>query len=172
MEEKLRETKEYKIYLKQQRKFVTVNREQYLAYYREVWRIRKHAQYHKNCFCPQKNLWKCDGDCLDCEYYSSSNTVSLEKIFVVGDGKKTALKDILPDLSQNVEIKAEVDELHQEIHNAISSLNVEEQQMCRLYMDGMSERYIAEKLCIPRSTFKYRWEKVKKYLKERLKDFI
>ena len=171
MEEKLRETKEYKIYLKQQRKFVTVNREQYLAYYREIWRIRKYAQYHKRCFSPQKDLWKCDGDCLDCKY-SSSNTVSLEKTFDVGDGKETALKDILPDLSQNVEMKVEEDELHKEIHDVISSLSVEEQQMCRLCMDGMSERYIAEKLCIPRSTFKYRWEKVKKHLKERLKHFI
>ncbi len=45
---------------------------------KEIDRIRKKAQYHGECACPKRFIWKCDGDCDRCEYCVSQQPFSLD----------------------------------------------------------------------------------------------
>ena len=54
-----------------------VSEEVYAEITRETSRIRNRKQYHGQCACPRKYLWKCDGDCSLCEYSAAGDNLSL-----------------------------------------------------------------------------------------------
>lgn len=65
------------IYLRSTGEKIPVTKGQHDAFYKETSRIRDKEQNHGRCVCPYRFIWKCDGDCIDCEYHRASDTLSL-----------------------------------------------------------------------------------------------
>lgn len=57
------------IYLRSTGEKISVTKEQHDSFYKEADRIRHKEQDRGRCMCPYRFIWKCDGECLDCEYH-------------------------------------------------------------------------------------------------------
>ena len=57
-------------------------------------------QDHGRCMCPYRFIWRCDGDCLDCEYHAAGDITSLDQPLSDGNG---TLGDYMPDRSKSME---------------------------------------------------------------------
>lgn len=66
----------------------------------EADRIRHKEQDHGRCMCPYRFIWRCDGDCLDCEYHVAGDITSLDQPLSDGNG---TLGDYMPDRSKSME---------------------------------------------------------------------
>ena len=60
--------KTYFIYVRSTGEKVPVTKAQHDSFYKEADRIRHKEQDHGRCMCPYRFIWKCDGDCIGCEY--------------------------------------------------------------------------------------------------------
>lgn len=80
-----------------------VSDEEYQKYYSPIWKKRKQLQRSGECQCKQKDLWKCDGECLLCLYFKSRNK-SLDAEFDNGNGDMVTIADTLVD-----EVNGDVD---------------------------------------------------------------
>lgn len=63
------EAKKYFIPVKGE--LVEVSEELYRAYYRPIWNTRYHARKNGECCCTKAQLWKCDGVCPGCPFYTA-----------------------------------------------------------------------------------------------------
>lgn len=68
--------KTYFIYVRSTGEKVPVSKAQHDSFYKEADRIRHKEQDHGRCMCPYRFIWKCDGDCLDCEYHAAGDTLT------------------------------------------------------------------------------------------------
>ena len=50
--------------------------------------------------CPYRFIWKCDGDCIGCEYHAAGDITSLDQPLPDGNG---TLGDYIPDRSKPME---------------------------------------------------------------------
>lgn len=71
--------KTYFIYVRSTGEKVPVTKEQHDSFYKEADRIRHKEQDHGRCMCPYRFIWRCDGDCLDCEYHAAGDITSLDQ---------------------------------------------------------------------------------------------
>ena len=55
---------------------------------------------HGRCMCPYCFIWRCDGDCLDCEYHATGDITSLDQPLSDGNG---TLCDYMPNRSKSME---------------------------------------------------------------------
>lgn len=69
--------KTYFIYVRSTGEKVPVTKEQHDSFYKEADRIRHKEQDHGRCMCPYRFIWKCDGDCIGCEYHAAGDISSL-----------------------------------------------------------------------------------------------
>ncbi len=81
-------------------KKVPVTKEQHNSFYKEADRIRHKEQDHGRCMCPYCFIWRCDGDCLDCEYHATGDITSLDQPLSDGNG---TLCDYMPNRSKSME---------------------------------------------------------------------
>lgn len=65
-----KERKPHPYYIVLQGKKVEVSKERYYEHYRPIWRIQDKMQRNGECICTKANLWKCEGICQDCPFYS------------------------------------------------------------------------------------------------------
>src|SRR5574344_2049623 len=91
-----KEVKQYFIYIRSTGEKVPVTKEQHDFFYREASRIRNKEQNHHRCMCPYRFIWKCDGDCIGCEYHAAGDTLSLDVPNPDGNGN---MYDYLQDSS-------------------------------------------------------------------------
>lgn len=89
--------KTYFIYVRSTGEKVPVTKEQHDSFYKEADRIRHKEQDHGRCMCPHRFIWKCDGDCIGCEYHAAGDITSLDQPLPDGNG---ALGDYIPDRSK------------------------------------------------------------------------
>lgn len=68
MANKDNQSKQYRIYIKESKSWVDVNKEFYTDYYREINAYRKRQQEHGRCVCPASKRYLCDMDCMTCPY--------------------------------------------------------------------------------------------------------
>ena len=61
MANKVNQSKEYRIYIKESKSWVDVNKEFYTNYYRDINAYRKRQQEHGRCVCPASKRRKADG---------------------------------------------------------------------------------------------------------------
>ena len=78
--------KTYFIFIRSTGEKVPVSKEQHDAFYKEADRIRHKEQDHGRCMCPYRYAWKCDGDCIGCEYHAAGDTLSLDVTNPDGNG--------------------------------------------------------------------------------------
>lgn len=92
--------KTYFIYVRSTGEKVPVTKEQHDSFYKEADRIRHKEQDHGRCMCPYRFIWRCDGDCLDCEYHVAGDITSLDQPLSDGSG---TLGDYISDRSKPME---------------------------------------------------------------------
>ena len=63
MANKDNQSKQYRIYIKESKSWVDVNKEFYTNYYRDINAYRKRQQEHGRCVCPASKRYLCDMDC-------------------------------------------------------------------------------------------------------------
>ena len=62
-----------KIYIQVLGDFIEVRKTVFHAFYNSCSSERKRLQQEGKCFCPQKMIWKCDCDCINCPFSCKSD---------------------------------------------------------------------------------------------------
>lgn len=157
------------IYCKGQ--LVEVSQEVYKEYYQPIWRERKRHQKSGECHCPRKQLYKCDGVCIGCEFYTAGKIVSLETKLNRQTDNLT-LGDVLEEsLPSSVEA-VERAELYDALYKALDQLEPNLKNICLYFMAGKSEREIAALLGRSQSTINYQKRKALRILHDALVDYL
>ncbi len=150
---------------------VEVSENDYRTYYRPIWRARKQAQKNEECVCPKDILWKCDGDCVGCQFHTEAKTVSLDTP-IGDDGDEITLADTLADDAPDSDSILIEEEILNVLCDELERLDPEGKRIFELMYDLHSEREAAEIMGMPRSTFKRQLEKVRSVLQEKLKEYV
>jgi len=152
--------KTYFIFIRSTDEKVPVSKEQHDAFYKEADRIRHKEQDHGRCMCPYRYAWKCDGDCIGCEYHAAGDTLSLDVTNPDGNGN---MYDYLPDNNTPIEELISDRILLEQLFARLRELDPEADTIIQLWMDhpeGISDRAIARELGRPQKTFA---DQMKKY---------
>lgn len=165
------QSKTKRIYDRGTGKWYDVSEEQYADYNRWHSRIMMRRQREGLCICPKSRLWVCDGVCDGCEFAREEYPVSLDYA-IEEDGE---LRFYLPgygDPSQNVEEtvlrKIEREEMLQKLKEIMPEAFV----IGRLRLEGLTDREIADRLGIKRTTMIMRLKAAKKELRKYFPDFF
>ena len=143
MANKDNQSKEYRMYIKESKSWVDVNKEFYTNYYRDINAYRKRQQEHGRCVCPASKRYLCDMDCLTCP------------------DESTAIAELMEDA-----------ELLRALYAKLNELDPEGRLICQLIMEGKSERDCGMEMGLSRNTFVYRRDKLFQKLRSDLKDYI
>ena len=162
--------KDKKYFIPVSGQWVEVSEEIYYEYYRPIWRTHEYAQRHGQCRCRKSDIWKCDGVCQGCEFYTAGNQISFDGTVDEEEGDDLMLENAIADEASPLEEIITDMELLDALYEELEHLEPERRQICELLMQ-YSEREAAEMMGIPRSTFKRKWSRVQKYLKARLKKY-
>ena len=162
--------KDKKYFIPVSGQWVEVSEEIYYEYYRPIWRTHEYAQRHGQCRCRKSDIWKCDGICQGCEFYTAGNQISFDGTVDEEEGDDLMLENAIADEASPLEEIITDMELLDALYEELEHLEPERRQICELLMQ-YSEREAAEMMGIPRSTFKRKWSRVQKYLKARLKKY-
>ena len=154
---KVNQSKQYRIYIKESKSWVDVNKEFYTDYYRDINSYRKRQQEHGRCVCPASKRYLCDMDCMTCPYAKAGDQLSL---------------DDMPDESVAIVEVMEDAELLRALYAKLNELDPEGRLICQLIMDGKSERDCGKEMGLSRNTFVYRRDKLFQKLRSELKDYI
>ena len=144
--------KTYFIYVRSTGEKVPVTKEQHNSFYKEADRIRHKEQDHGRCMCPYRFIWRCDGDCLDCEYHATGDITSLDQPLSDGNG---TLCDYMPDRSKSMEEIISDRMLLEQLFARLRELDPDADIIIQCWLDDykISDRAIAEKLGRPQRTF-------------------
>ena len=162
--------KDKKFFIPVSGQWVEVSEEIYYEYYRPIWRTHEYAQRHGQCRCRKSDIWKCDGICQGCEFYTAGNQISFDGTVDEEEDDDLMLENAIADEASPLEEIITDMELLDALYEELEHLEPERRQICELLMQ-YSEREAAEMMGIPRSTFKRKWSRVQKYLKARLKKY-
>ena len=155
-----KEEKQYFIFIRSTGEKVPISKEQHDAFYKEADRIRHKEQDHGRCMCPYRYAWKCDGDCIGCEYHAAGDTLSLDVTNPDGNGN---MYDYLPNNNTPIEELISDRILLEQLFARLRELDPEADTIIQLWMDhpeGISDRAIARELGRPQKTFA---DQMKKY---------
>lgn len=137
-----------------------VTKAQHDSFYKEADRIRHKEQDHGRYMCPYRFIWKCDGDCVGCEYRAAGDTISLDVPNPDGNG---SLYDYIPDESPSMENAIADRQLLEQLFARLRQLDPEADTIIQLWQEnpeGISDRAIARELGRPQKTFA---DQMKKY---------
>lgn len=148
------------IYLRSTGEKIPVTKEQRDAFYKEASRIRDKEQNHGRCMCPYRFIWKCDGDCIGCEYHAAGDTLSLD--VPTGDGKAN-MYDCIPDSSPSMEDVVADRLLLEQLFKRLRELDPDADAIIQCWLDDykISDRAIAERLGRKQRTFADRMKKIR-----------
>ena len=152
--------KTYFIYVRSTGEKVPVTKAQHDSFYKEADRIRHNEQDNGRCMCPYRFIWKCDGDCIGCEYHAAGDTSSLDQPLPDGNG---TLGDYIPDSSKPMDEVIADRMLLEQLFARLRELDPEADTIIQLWQDhpeGISDRAIARELGRPQKTFA---DQMKKY---------
>lgn len=172
MANKDNQSKEYRIYIKESKSWVDVNKEFYTNYYRDINTYRKRQQEHGHCVCPASKRYLCDMDCLTCPYAKAGDQFSLDNTVSDGEGNEKSRLDDMPDESAAITELMEDAELLRALYAKLNELDSEGRLICQLVMQGKSERDCGKEMGLSRNTFVYRRDKLFQKLRSELKDYI
>jgi DNA-directed RNA polymerase specialized sigma subunit len=172
MANKVNQSKEYRIYIKESKSWVDVNKEFYTNYYRDINSYRKRQQEHGRCVCPASKRYLCDMDCMTCPYAKAGDQLSLDNTVSDGEGNEKSWLDDMPDESVAIAELMEDAELLRALYAKLNELDPEGRLICQLIMEGKSERDCGKEMGLSRNTFVYRRDKLFQKLRSDLKDYI
>ena len=148
------------IYLRSTGEKIPVTKEQHDAFYKEASRIRDKEQNHGRCVCPYRYIWKCDGDCIDCEYHRAGDTLSLD---VPTEDGSNDLYNTVSDTAPTMEDVIADRILLEHLFAKLRELDPDADLIIELLGNGLSDRKIAEALGRKQRTFA---DQMKKYRTE------
>ena len=148
---------------------IEVSEEVYRAYYQPIWNTRYHTQKNGECRCTKAQLWKCDGVCPGCPFYTAGKKVSIDTP-IGGEDDELTLGDTLTDDTPSAESILVDKELLDALYNELNRLDPEGRRICELLMYH-SEREAADIMGMARSTFKRHWAKIQAELQDKLKEY-
>lgn len=148
---------------------IEVSEEVYRAYYQPIWNTRYHAQKNGECRCTKAQLWKCDGVCPGCSFYTAKKKVSIDTT-IGGEDDELILGDTLADDAPTPDSILMDKELLDALYAELNRLDPEGKHICELLMYH-SEREAADIMGMARSTFKRHWAKIQAELQDKLKDY-
>lgn len=139
-----------------------ITEEQYRALYPEIWRIRNREQRYGRCMCPYRFIWKCDGDCISCEYHAAGDLTSLDQPLPDGEG---TIGDYIPDGRPSIEDVFADRDLLKHLIARFLELDPDADRIIQMRLDDpkISDRKIAEALGRPQRTFA---DQMKRYYTE------
>ena len=157
--------KTYFIYVRSTGEKVPVTKEQHDSFYKEADRIRHKEQDHGRCMCPYRFIWRCDGDCLNCEYHATGDITSLDQPLSDGNG---TLCDYMPDRSKSMEEIISDRMLLEQLFARLHELDPDADIIIQCWLDDykISDRAIAEKLGRPQRTFADQMKKIRTELRK------
>ena len=157
--------KTYFIYVRSTGEKVPVTKEQHDSFYMEADRIRHKEQDHGRCMCPYRFIWRCDGDCLDCEYHATGDITSLDQPLSDGNG---TLCDYMPNRSKSMEEIISDRMLLEQLFARLRELDPDADIIIQCWLDDykISDRAIAEKLGRPQRTFADQMKKIRTELRK------
>ena len=127
----------------------------------DIWKQMKQNQRYGFCRCPRKQLCYCDADC-NCCYWGKGvgNTVSLSDLLDAEDD--VTYEQTIAANEDGPEEIATKDFMRYALRNEIKEIPdpVEKKIAVLILYHGMTEREAAEAMGMPRSTLKYRWNKI------------
>lgn len=139
---------------------VPVSKEVYREYMRPVWAEQKRQERAKRC---RIGGVRCTGDCSQCTHMRTGTAVSLERL----DEVNHTPEDLSADVQEIVEGRLLLEALFRQLEE----LNPDGQLLCRLLLDGESERQIAGRLGISQVAVNKRKQRVFSILREALSDW-
>mgnify|MGYP000957144787 CR=1 FL=1 len=145
--------------------------EQHREIYRNINRKRKQEQRAGRCFSTKKDLWMCSADCDVCPFHKDDGHLSLDMVSENSNGDGSSLLDYLQDAT-NLEEEIETAELETAVWFVISALPQEDRDIIQLYIAGLTEREIAEKVGCSQKKVNYRKKAIFQILIERLQDWF
>ena len=153
------------IYVRSTGEKVPVTKEQHDSFYKEADRIRHKEQDHGRCMCPYRFIWRCDGDCLDCEYHATGDITSLDQPLSDGNG---TLCDYMPNRSKSMEEIISDRMLLEQLFARLRELDPDADIIIQCWLDDykISDRAIAEKLGRPQRTFADQMKKIRTELRK------
>lgn len=153
------------IYLRYTGEKISVTKEQHNSFYKEADRIRHKEQDHGRCMCPYLFIWKCDGDCFDCEYHAVGDISSLDQPLSDGNG---TLGDYIPDRSKPMEEVIDDRMLLEQLFARLRELDPDADAIIQCWLDDykISDRAIAEKLGRKQRTFADQMKKIRTELRK------
>ncbi len=147
---------------------IPVSKDFYLNFNREISRKRKRLQRSGECRCPRRMLWKCDGNCDYCRYYTPKEPLSLDA--PASDDSSISLADtVAADTPLPEDIVADRELLYALFHE-LEQLDDRSRRMCAV-MPAVSEREASALLDTPKSSLRYQWSKLVEKLKKNLKKY-
>lgn len=146
---------------------IWVTKEMYQRLMKDNWSEWKRNERISRCqiFNENGGIKRCDKKCEDCIYFRSGKTISLDELY-----EKYEFE--LEDSSRTIVDRINESERNAALWTAIDELDSTDQKIIKMYSLGYSEREIAKKLQLPRTTINYRKKDIMKILREKLRDFI
>ena len=126
------------IYLRSTGEKISVTKEQHDSFYKEADRIRHKEQDRGRCMCPYRFIWKCDGECLDCDRSKPMEKVIADRMLL--EQLFARLRELDPDADTIIQ--------------------------CWLDDYKISDRAIAEKLGRKQRTFADQMKKIRTELRK------
>ena len=151
------------IYLRSTGEKIPVTKEQHDAFYKEASRIRDKEQNHGRCVCPYRYIWKCDGDCIDCEYHRAGDTLSLD---VPTEDGSNDLYNTVSDTAPTMEDVIADRILLEQLFAKLRELDPDADLIIELLGNGLSDRKIAEALGRKQRTFAAQMKKYRTELRQ------
>lgn len=134
MANKDNQSKQYRIYDKESKNWVNINKEFYTNYYRDINAYRKRQQEHGHCVCPASKRYFCNIDCSTFPYAKAGDQLSLDN--TISDGNEKSWLDDTPDESAAIAEVLEDTELLHALYAKLNELDLEGRLICQLIMEG------------------------------------
>ncbi len=147
-------------------KRIYVNEEIYRAYKQPLW--AEHKRQERELRCQVSNgkggLKRCTDDCSICPFPKNGSALSIDRLyedyeFEISDKNEGILESIVEE------------EFNSKLWKAVDSLEEIDQQIARLFSQGLSERAISEQVNLSQKAVNKRKARIFTNLKEKLKDF-
>lgn len=161
----------YYIYIRSTGERVSVTKEEFDNYYRDINTFRYKQQRHGKCVCPKSKRLSCDMDCWSCPFRRAGDTVSLD--YENSDDDESSHEIYTPkDESPLVEDAIlEIDEAKR-LYSRLCELIPEAGTIAELRLEGYSFLQISELLGVKNTTLSMRLKTAKNKLSEEFPDFF
>lgn len=151
---------------------VPATKEEFDDYYRPINTYRRREMEHGRCVCPPSKRLFCNMDCLTCHYHTTGDCSSLNESVEDGEGGATEQIDLLVDDNPSVQSVLEDQALLAALIQKLEELDPDGRRICELFMQGKTERQIADIFGTRQSTINYKKKKAFDFLAEALKDYM